>query len=69
MRKLLLPALTAVTLVGSLILPGSATQPPSGPSTQPATGVSVAPGTITARRVPSPVLGEDIAYNVYLPGG
>lgn len=57
MRKLLLPALTAFTLVGSFVVPGSAAQP------------TVAPGTITASSVRSATLGEDINFNVYLPAG
>ncbi|MFG1817230.1 alpha/beta hydrolase-fold protein [Kribbella sp. NPDC049174] len=59
MRKLLLPALTAATLVGSLVVPGSAAQP----------AAAVLPGTISAASVRSATLGEDINYNVYLPAG
>ncbi|GAB2671924.1 alpha/beta hydrolase-fold protein [Kribbella swartbergensis] len=57
MRKLLLPALTAATLAGSLVVPGSAAQP------------DAVPGVITAATVRSAILGEDINYNVYLPPG
>ncbi|MGW6280646.1 alpha/beta hydrolase-fold protein [Kribbella sp. NPDC055071] len=62
MRKLLLPVLTAATLVGSFVVPGSA----AAPSDQPAV---VRPGTITAASLRSPTLGENIDYNVYLPAG
>lgn len=57
MRKLLLPVLTAATLVGSLVVPGSAAQP------------TAALGVITTASLPSPTLGENINYNVYLPAG
>ena len=60
MRKLLLPALTAATLVGSFVVPGS-TAAPSGPA--------VEPGVIKSAAVRSATLGEDINYNVYLPAG
>jgi enterochelin esterase-like enzyme len=55
-RKLLLPALTALTLAGSFVVPGSASQPAQ-------------PGVINTSSVRSATLGEDINYNVYLPAG
>ncbi|MFF0264361.1 alpha/beta hydrolase-fold protein [Kribbella sp. NPDC004536] len=57
MRKLLLPALTAVTLVGSLVVPGSSAAP------------AAEPGVIKSAAVHSATLGADIDYNVYLPAG
>ncbi|MBP2350357.1 enterochelin esterase-like enzyme [Kribbella aluminosa] len=60
MRKLLLPVLTAATLVGSLVVPGSGAAPPAPPGP---------PGVIKSAAVRSATLGEDINYNVYLPAG
>ncbi|MEV0789179.1 alpha/beta hydrolase-fold protein [Kribbella sp. NPDC050459] len=57
MRKLLLPVLTAATLVGSFVVPGSPATP------------AVPPGTIAPAAVRSATLGENINYNVYLPAG
>jgi enterochelin esterase-like enzyme len=56
-RKLLLPALTAATLVGSFVVPGSNAASPAEP------------GVIKSASVRSATLGEDINYNVYLPAG
>jgi len=56
-RKLLLPVLTAATLVGSFVVPGSTATP------------AVPPGTIGPAAVRSATLGENINYNVYLPAG
>ncbi|MFI5697240.1 alpha/beta hydrolase-fold protein [Kribbella sp. NPDC051586] len=61
MRKLLLPALTAATLVGSFVVPGSTAAPVATPA--------AAPGVIKSAAVRSATLGEDIDYNVYLPAG
>ncbi|MET9270880.1 alpha/beta hydrolase-fold protein [Kribbella sp. NPDC003557] len=58
MRKLLLPVLTAATLVGSLVVPGSTAAP-----------AAAQPGTVAPAAVRSATLGEDINYNVYLPAG
>ncbi|WP_329002587.1 alpha/beta hydrolase-fold protein [Kribbella sp. NBC_00709] len=63
MRKLLLPALTAATLVGSFVVPGSIAAPAG--SAAPA----AAPGVIKTAAARSATLGEDINYNVYLPAG
>ncbi|PZG08578.1 alpha/beta hydrolase-fold protein [Nonomuraea aridisoli] len=41
----------------------------SGPLTGPAETEARAEGTITTGSAPSPALGEEIAYNVYLPAG
>jgi enterochelin esterase-like enzyme len=60
-RKLLLPVLTAATLVGSLVVPGSTAAPTVDVST------AAEPGTIAPAAVRSATLGEDINYNVYLP--
>lgn len=57
MRKLLLPVLTAATLVGSFVVPGSSAAP------------GAEPGVIKSAAVRSATLGEDINYNVYLPAG
>ncbi|RZU18764.1 enterochelin esterase-like enzyme [Kribbella rubisoli] len=67
MRKLLLPALTAATLVGSFVVPGSGATPPATPAAP--AGPAVAPGVIKSAAVRSATLGEDINYNVYLPAG
>ena len=66
MRKLLLPALTAATLVGSFVVPGSAATP-AGSAGSPVPAVE--PGVIKSAAVRSATLGEDINYNVYLPAG
>ncbi|TDW66506.1 alpha/beta hydrolase-fold protein [Kribbella pratensis] len=66
MRKLLLPALTAATLVGSFVVPGSAAMP-AGSAGSPVPAVE--PGVIKSAAVRSATLGEDINYNVYLPAG
>ncbi|MEU8225335.1 alpha/beta hydrolase-fold protein [Kribbella sp. NPDC048915] len=68
MRKLLLPVLTAVTLAGGLVVPGSVASSTSpAPSVVPADAVE--PGTIQSASMRSAVLREDINYNVYLPAG
>ncbi len=73
MRKLLLPALSVATLVGSLVVPGSAAQPTGQATTrstsQPAARPAAAAGTITTGKVRSATLREDINYNAYLPAG
>jgi enterochelin esterase-like enzyme len=66
-RKLLLPALTAATLVGSFVVPGSGATPTAAPAAN--AGPAVAPGVIKSAAARSATLGEDINYNVYLPAG
>ncbi|WP_328333502.1 alpha/beta hydrolase-fold protein [Kribbella sp. NBC_00382] len=57
--RVTVPALAAALLVNFLL-------PSAGPTTSPK---APEPGTITAASLHSSTLGEDLAYNVYLPAG
>src|SRR5882757_8901324 len=58
-----LAATAAAALVVNLLIPSAGPAPSAG-----TTSVAEA-GVITAAKVRSATLGEDIDYNVYLPGG